>query len=31
MALKKGYLGGIVSAPVAAKIVERTLTYLGVD
>lgn len=29
--LGKGYLGGVVSAPVAARIIERTLTYLGVD
>jgi len=29
--LGKHYIGGIVAAPVAAKIVERTLTYLGVD
>jgi len=29
--LGKHYIGGIVSAPVAARITERTLTYLGVD
>ena len=29
-ALGKGYTGGVVSSPVAAKIIERTLTYLGV-
>lgn len=29
--LGKGYTGGVVSSPVAAKIIERTLTYLGVD
>jgi len=29
--LGKHYIGGIVAAPVAARIVERTLTYLGVD
>jgi cell division protein FtsI/penicillin-binding protein 2 len=28
--LGKGYSGGVVAAPVAAKIIERTLTYLGV-
>ena len=28
--LGKGYTGGAVSSPVAAKIVEETLTYLGV-
>ena len=28
--LGKGYTGGAVSSPVAAKIIERTLTYLGV-
>jgi cell division protein FtsI/penicillin-binding protein 2 len=30
-ALGKGYTGGVVAAPVAAKIIERTLTYLGVE
>ncbi|HUV62678.1 MAG TPA: penicillin-binding protein 2 [Sedimentisphaerales bacterium] len=29
-ALGKGYTGGVVAAPVAAKIIERTLNYLGV-
>jgi cell division protein FtsI (penicillin-binding protein 3) len=29
--LGKGYTGGIVSSPAAAKIIERTLTYLGVE
>lgn len=29
--LGKGYTGGVVSSPVAAKIIERTLTYLGID
>ncbi len=29
--LGKGYTGGAVSSPVAAKIIERTLTYLGVE
>ena len=29
--LGKHYIGGVVAAPVAARIVERTLTYLGVD
>ena len=29
--LAKGYTGGIVSSPAAAKIIERTLTYLGVE
>lgn len=28
--LGKGYSGGVVAAPVAAKIIERTLTYLDV-
>jgi len=28
--LKKGYTGGTVAAPVAAGILEKTLTYLGV-
>jgi cell division protein FtsI (penicillin-binding protein 3) len=28
--LGKGYTGGAVAAPVAAKIIERTLPYLGV-
>jgi len=28
--LGKSYTGGVVAAPVAAKIIERTLTYLGV-
>jgi cell division protein FtsI/penicillin-binding protein 2 len=27
--LGKGYTGGVVAAPVAAKIIEKTLTYLG--
>jgi cell division protein FtsI/penicillin-binding protein 2 len=27
--LGKGYSGGVVAAPVAAKIIEKTLTYLG--
>jgi cell division protein FtsI/penicillin-binding protein 2 len=30
-ALGKGYTGGVVSSPVGAKIIERTLTYLGVE
>lgn len=30
VALKKGYTGGTVAAPVAATILEKTLTYLGV-
>ena len=30
-ALGKGYTGGVVASPVAAKIIERTLTYLGVQ
>ena len=30
MDLKKGYTGGTVAAPVAAVILEKTLTYLGV-
>jgi cell division protein FtsI/penicillin-binding protein 2 len=29
--LGKGYNGGVVAAPVAAKIIEKTLTYLGVN
>jgi cell division protein FtsI/penicillin-binding protein 2 len=29
-ALKKGYTGGAVAAPVAGVILEKTLTYLGV-
>ena len=29
--LGKGYTGGLVASPVAAKIIERTLTYLGVE
>jgi cell division protein FtsI (penicillin-binding protein 3) len=29
--LGKGYTGGVVSSPVAAKIIERTLTYLERD
>jgi cell division protein FtsI (penicillin-binding protein 3) len=29
-ALGKGYNGGVVAAPVAARIIERTLNYLGV-
>jgi len=28
--LGKGYTGGVVASPVAAKIIEKTLTYLGV-
>ena len=28
--LGKGYTGGVIAAPVAAKIIEKTLTYLGV-
>ncbi|MBN2593938.1 MAG: penicillin-binding protein 2 [Sedimentisphaerales bacterium] len=28
--LGKGYTGGSVASPVAAKIIEKTLTYLGV-
>jgi cell division protein FtsI/penicillin-binding protein 2 len=28
--LGKGYTGGTVASPVAAKIIEKTLTYLGV-
>jgi cell division protein FtsI/penicillin-binding protein 2 len=28
MTLGKGYTGGAISAPVAGKIIERTLTYL---
>ena len=28
--LGKGYTGGVVSSPVAGKIIEKTLTYLGV-
>jgi cell division protein FtsI/penicillin-binding protein 2 len=28
--LGKGYTGGAVASPVAAKIIEKTLTYLGV-
>jgi cell division protein FtsI/penicillin-binding protein 2 len=28
--LGKGYTGGTVAAPVAARILERTLKYLGV-
>lgn len=31
LALGKSYVGGVVSAPVAKKIIERTLTYLGVE
>ena len=30
VALKKGYTGGTVAAPVAASILEKTLTYLGI-
>jgi cell division protein FtsI/penicillin-binding protein 2 len=30
-ALGKGYTGGIVAAPVAAKIIERTLNYLEAE
>jgi len=30
-ALGKGYEGGVVASPVGAKIIERTLTYLGVE
>ena len=29
--LGKGYSGGVVASPVTAKIIERTLTYLGVE
>ncbi len=29
-ALGKGYSGGVVASPVAARIIERTLNYLGV-
>jgi cell division protein FtsI (penicillin-binding protein 3) len=29
--LGKGYTGGIISAPVAAEIIEKTLTYLEKD
>ena len=29
-ALGKGYTGGVVASPVAARIIERTLNYLGV-
>ncbi len=29
--LGKGYTGGVVASPVAARIVERTLNYLGVE
>ena len=28
--LRKGYTGGTVAAPVAARILEKTLKYLGV-
>jgi hypothetical protein len=28
MSLGKGYTGGAISAPVAGKIIEKTLTYL---
>jgi len=28
--LGKGYTGGVVSSPVAGKIIEKTLTYMGV-
>jgi len=28
--LGKGYTGGVVASPVAAKIIEKTLNYLGV-
>jgi len=28
--LGKGYTGGTIAAPVAAKILEKTLNYLGV-
>ena len=28
--LGKGYTGGVVASPVAAKILEKTLNYLGV-
>ncbi len=31
LSLGKHYIGGVVAAPVAARIIERTLTYLGVD
>lgn len=29
--LGKGYEGGVVASPVAKKIIERTLTYLGIE
>jgi hypothetical protein len=28
MSLGKGYTGGAIAAPVASKIIEKTLTYL---
>lgn len=31
LSLGKSYTGGVVASPVAAKIIERTLTYLGVE
>ena len=31
LSLGKGYLGGIVSAPVAGRIIKNTLNYLGVE
>ncbi len=31
LSLGKSYTGGIVCSPVAGKILERTLTYLGVE
>lgn len=31
LSLGKSYTGGVVSSPVVAKIIERTLTYLGVE
>jgi len=29
--LGKGYTGGVVASPVAAKIIEKTLNYLEVE
>jgi cell division protein FtsI (penicillin-binding protein 3) len=31
LSLGKNYTGGVVSSPVAKNIIERTLTYLGVE
>ena len=31
LSLGKSYTGGVVSSPVAARIIERTLTYLDVE